>query len=258
MSESKSPLASAVPMMLVAAVVGGALWYCGEAQVFPHAKAAAAAFGFALLGGLVAVLARGQASVSQEAKASGDAQTAVAKAIAEAIEKSQAGVVGELGKLQKEIAAVGAQLNSANAASQKGLGDFVGKVSNLGADWSGQVLGAFKAHRDMLQTALEELQKHGEGWRARFEAAVNGHAGSIEKSNRSLAETLEKIALVGRDIDKLLQVQKTIDTSLENMSRTEDFKRTIGRLAEHLESVERTLKETAKPRSIRLVETHAD
>ena len=258
MSEPKSPLASAVPLMLIAAVVGGGLWYCGEAKLFPGATSAAVAVGFALLGGLIAVMAKAQAGVVDQARSSADVQTAIAKAIADAIEKSQSGVTAELVKVQKEIGGFAGQINTANSASQKGLADFVGKVSNLGGDWSTQVMGAFTAHRNMLQGALEEVQKNSEAWRARFESSVNAHAASIEKSNRALAESLEKIALIGRDIDKLLHVQQTIDTSLENMSRTEDFKRTIGRLAEHLESVERTLKETAKPRSIRLVETHAD
>jgi uncharacterized protein YecA (UPF0149 family) len=280
MSDVKSPASSAIPLVLIAAILGGGLWYCGEANVFPHAKAAAVAVGFGLLGGLFAMLAKGQASVVGAANSAGEAQTDIANKIASSIEKSQTSVTSELLKAQKEIGAFAGQLVTANQSSQKTLSDFVSglkqvmtesqqsmaksladhatKVGSLGGAFHEQAVSAFTSHRNMLQSALEEIQKNSEAWRARFDSSINAHAASIEKSNKGLSDHLERIALIGRDIDKLLQVQKSIDTTLENVAKTEDFKKTMGRLAEHLENAERVIKEATKPRAIRLVESHGD
>lgn len=280
MSESKSPLASSLPLILIAGILGGALWFCGEANVFPHAKAGAIAVGFGLLGALVGVLSKAQSAVVDQGKAAGDAQTAIAGQIAAAIEKSQAGLVAELQKSQKEIGAFAAQLNTANQASQKTFGDFAAtlrqamgdsqdglaktlagqttKLGELAPAFHEQAVAAFTSHRNMLQSALDEVQKNSEAWRARFESSINAHASSIDKSSRTLAESLDKIALVGREIEKLLQVQKTIDATLENLAKTDDFKKTISRLADHLQHSEQIIKEATKPRSIRLVESEAD
>jgi hypothetical protein len=258
MSASKSPLASALPLLALSALLGGVLWHLGESGLFAAGKTVAVALGFALLGGLLGVMARGQGEAVAQAKSGAEAQMDLAKTIADAIAKSQAGVAEQLQKAQQEIGGFAKQTQASGEAIRLGLSEFSGKAGNLGAGWSEQVMGAFKAHRDMLQSALEEVQRNSEAWRARFESSINAHSAGIEKSNRELAGTLEKIALLGRDIEKLLKVQETIDTTLENMARTDDFKRTMGRLAEDLENVERVLKDANRPRAIRLVESQAD
>ena len=68
------------------------------------------------------------------------------------------------------------------------------------------------------------------------------------------AAQLEKIQVLGKEIEKVFHVQQMVDGTLKAVTTTEEFKTTLASLRQHIEKSDALIREVAKPRTIRLVE----
>lgn len=114
---------------------------------------------------------------------------------------------------------------------------------------------AFSGHAAELQQTLQSGQAQ---WQEKLVAALTDHAGQVEAANTQLAAKLEHIATLAKEIEKLLHVQESVEQTVQSVVATEEFKRALEALRTHLESSDQLLREAAKPRTIRLVESDGE
>lgn len=77
----------------------------------------------------------------------------------------------------------------------------------------------------------------------------------IADNQKDVAEQLAKVAGVASSVEKLLQLQKSVDGTLRDVSATNEFKETLSELRRHLAEADQILKDAKKPRRLRLVES---
>ncbi len=92
---------------------------------------------------------------------------------------------------------------------------------------------------------------------AKLEASLQDHSEKTGKASAQLAAQLEKIASLEKDIDKLLHLQQATDGTIKSVAASEEFKSLISALRDHLKASDGLLREVAKPRTIRLVESES-
>lgn len=121
------------------------------------------------------------------------------------------------------------------------------------------------SQREML-TQLESVKKSMDevaakldanlaGSAEKWQAALQAHAQQVTAANQALAAQLEKIQAMGKEIEKVLHIQQTVDNTIRSVTTTEDFRNTLATLKSHLEKSDSLLREVTKPRTIRLVES---
>lgn len=279
MADQKNPLSQSIPLILPFVVIGGALGYFIESGMFKNwPLAALLAAGFGLIGALVGILNQATSRLGESLNKGESGQSDFASKIADSVTSAQGAFIEQLKASGKTLEGVAKQFGQSAETSQQALGGFNSQLkdvfgggknemqsaltqhsesmASLGKGWSDEIHNVFKAHRDMLQNALDEMKLNSENWRGQLETSLMAHADSVSKSTQTLTASLQKISEMGQDIDKLLHTQQAIDSTLENMAKTEDFKKVIDRLASHLEDADKVLAQATKPRAIRLVEAH--
>lgn len=143
----------------------------------------------------------------------------------------------KLAALQKESAAANESLAAKWAGSQKD------SSTNL------------EAAKKAMDSAATQLQANLTGVSDKWQAAMQAHGAQVTQANQLLAAQLEKIQALGKEIEKVLHVQQTVDNTIKSVTTTEDFKSTLATLKTHLEKSDNLLREVTKPRTIRLVES---
>ena len=112
---------------------------------------------------------------------------------------------------------------------------------------------------DKLQAALashvQQLEKVTTASNAQAQGSMSTHAEQLSKASQAIASQLEKIMALEKDIQKVRHVQQLVDGTMKTVSAAEEFKQTLTALRTHIEASDKVLKELAKPRTIRLVET---
>lgn len=169
---------------------------------------------------------------------------AVQKKMAESNEVFAAKIVG----LQKEAAA-------ATEASQKKQ---VEATDALATKWAGsqkETVLNLDAAKKAMDGVAAQLQSNLTGVSEKWQAAMVAHGQQVTQANQALAAQLEKIQALGKEIEKVLHVQQTVDNTIKSVTTTEDFKNTLATLKTHLEKSDNLLREVTKPRTIRLVES---
>jgi hypothetical protein len=281
MAQQSNPLIKSIPIILPFLLVGGALAYFSNGRS-PDAwpTIALVAIGFGLAGTIVGVLLQATDRIGQSLAKNESTGDDFAGKVSHSLTAAQGAFVEQIKASQKQMETFTQQLVKSSESSQQVLGAFNAQLkevfgtgskemqqgfsahaealSGLGKAWADEIHAVFKAHRDMLQTALDQLHAAGETWRTKVDASFVHHSSATDATVRELVKSLQHVAAMGQDFEKLLHVQHTIDATLENLSKTEDFKKVVDRLATHLEMSDKLLKEVTKPRAIRLVESHGD
>ena len=85
-------------------------------------------------------------------------------------------------------------------------------------------------------------------------AALTAHADSLAKTSKELSAALAQISAVGKEIEKILHVQQSVEGALKGVSTSEEFKKTLSALQVHLAESDKLVREASRPRKIKLVE----
>ena len=282
----------------LAIVGGGLGYLIESGKVPLGPVAGAMAVGFGLLGAFLAyqgqLLRRLSSSMDQQQ----NVQTDLAKQVSDAVTAAQAGLAEQLKGSEKSLKTVSEAMTGIAAHVTQAYGGGADKLAavlqghkddmnKMGVMWADQIHGVFEQHQRMVQSAVNAMNAAGEEWRTklltglkaefgRVEASLasiveNGEflrgklvggmqeqASSLSTSSRLLTDAINRLGALGQDIEKLLHVQKAVDSTLETISKTEEFKKTISRLSDHLAESDRLLREVSKPKTIRLVEQTID
>jgi prophage DNA circulation protein len=90
---------------------------------------------------------------------------------------------------------------------------------------------------------------------AKLDASLQDHADKTTKASAQLSAQLEKIVAMEKEIEKVLHLQQTTEGTLKSVAASEEFKTLVKALRDHLQASDAVLREVAKPRTIRLVES---
>lgn len=233
---------------------------------------------------LEAAVQNSAAAVEKLQKSLGDSQTALADKWA----KTVAGAHADLKRLQDALAAIPTEMKSGMGAGteqfkavlqaqmqnlEKGISSAPKQIAEAVSTGSGQLEAALKQHAEKVQAANQALQAQldkvlslapeqiakavatGSG---QFETALKQQAEKIQAASQALQEQLDRIVQLGRDIEKMLHVQQAIEGTLKTVAATEEFRQTLDTLRKHVETSDALLREAAKPRVIRLVESEGE
>ena len=105
------------------------------------------------------------------------------------------------------------------------------------------------------QAATQQLAASVGGASDKMQGALSGHAAQVEKANMAIVAQLDKIQALGKDIEKLFQLQKAVDGTITAVATTAEFKATLDTLRKHIAESDELIRSVAKPRTIRLVES---
>lgn len=130
---------------------------------------------------------------------------------------------------QKALAALTDAQTSASAAALKASTDSAAALAKSSAD------------------AAQALAK------SQAEAAAAMAQGQTE-----VAKQLERVTALAASIEKVLDLQKSVDGTLKSVSATDEFKSTLLELKRHLAESDELIKTATKPRRIRFVENPAE
>jgi len=167
-------------------------------------------------------------------------------------EKLQAALATHVQQLEKITTASNAQAQGSMAAHTDQLKKALESLASSLA--SGQSAGVEKLQA-ALTSHVQQLEKVTAASNAQAQGSMSTHAEQLSKASQAIASQLEKIMALEKDIQKVLHIQQLVDGTMKSVSAAEEFKQTLSVLRTHIEASDKVLKELAKPRTIRLVET---
>lgn len=126
--------------------------------------------------------------------------------------------------------------------------DFAGKAAKAVGDATAELGKAMDAAASKLGGAVASATNE-------MSAGQKAAAEKMSAGQGELAKQLEKVAGVASSVEKLLQLQKSVDGTLAGVSATSEFKETLVELRRHLAEADQILKDARKPRKVRLVES---
>jgi len=97
----------------------------------------------------------------------------------------------------------------------------------------------------------------GTNWAEPLRKLFADHETALKDANKAVAAQLERIVQMSENIEKILHMQKAVETSLRSVSTADEFQQTLAVLRTHIEKSDRLLEEVTKPRVIRLIESEA-
>lgn len=136
------------------------------------------------------------------------------------------------------------QANASLAESAKSLTEGLGGV---GQELQNALQGAAAQTKDNYAEVIGAIQ-----------TALSQHATKLEAANQALAAQLDKIATLEKDIQEVLRVQQVVDGTMKTIATSESFTGLLTSIQSHLQESEKLLREAARPRTIRLVETEGE
>lgn len=175
----------------------------------------------------------------------------------------KSGLAAVTTELKSGLGAGGAQLKDVLQAHNQALEKTLTAVttelkSGLGAG-AAQLKDVLQAHNQGVEKTLAsvpgQLASSYSAGASQIEAAFKQYAQQVQAAAQSLQGQLTKITEVGTQIDKVLRVQETVDGTIKSLKATEEFSRTLETLRKHVEASDALLREVARPRVIRLVES---
>jgi hypothetical protein len=173
-----------------------------------------------------------------------------------------AGVVGEAVERGRKAAA------EAEKAAVAALESARKAIEGL----SGQLTSSLTAHTDKVQSVLGQ---HNEQWvkasqassaqlgsvlgasNDKLQGLLAQHAEQFGKASQSLSAQLDRIMALEKDIDKVLHVQQTVEGAIRSVTAADEFRQMLSALRGHLQESDKLLREVARPRTIRLVESES-
>ena len=111
---------------------------------------------------------------------------------------------------------------------------------------------------EALEGSVTQIGKAGENWGTQLQTVLSESINRMTTASQNLADQLGKIAALEADIEKVLHVQGAVEQTMKAVASTEEFKQTMDAIRSHLGESDKMLRELAKPRTIRLVETDVD
>lgn len=172
---------------------------------------------------------------------------AISKALDESSKQFASGLTGGSQKMQASlddgVKKLDATLKEHATATAKAGDLMASHLNEAGKQFASGLSGGSQK----LQASLEDGVK-------KLDATMKEHAAATAKAAQQLTAQLDKIAALGKDIEKVLHVQQSTEAAIKTMAASEEFKKMLEALRAHLDASDKMLKEIAKPRTIRLVE----
>jgi hypothetical protein len=196
-----------------------------------------------------------------------------AAAMKAAVEDVVKNVASEVAKLEKTLVSSQASLvekwSHASSMTTTDLKNVEKALATVVTDLTGglsnnaeKLKTMFSSHtHDMdssLSGAVEEIGKAGAAWGGHLKGVTGEHAEKLQAATQAIAAQLDKIMALEQDIQKVLHIQEVVDGTLKSVAATDEFKKTLEALRTHIEASDNLLREVAKPKTIRLVETDED
>lgn len=170
-------------------------------------------------------------------------------------EKMKTMFSGHTQGLDKALGGAASQIKEGLQEHGKGLDKVVGQIV-------GQVQAAYGEGAGKLQAALasvtSQMGKDAGAWGGNMQEAMAEQTQKLTAATQALSGQLEKIAALEKDIEKVLHVQEAVDGAMKAVASSDEFKKTLEALREHLAESDKLLREVSKPRTIRLVEKEAE
>lgn len=151
-----------------------------------------------------------------------------------------------------ELADVIAKATEEAAAKQLELG---GSLASGYGELVVKLDAALKGYASEVENTLRGMGSH---WGESLTATLTTHAEQVNAASAALSEKLEKISSLEQNIVELLRLQETMEGTVRELAASDEFKSTLTSLREHLAESDQLLREAAKPRTIRLVETDGE
>ncbi len=184
-----------------------------------------------------------------------EAVDAAGKTQREEAEKISKAFTESANSVKDGLASAGQSAAEPLKAASDSLKESAGSISS-GVDAAAAKLQSVLAgHAQEIQNALQGV---GGSWRDDISGALSEHAQKVAEANNALAAQLDKIAALEKDILKVLHVQETVEGAIKEVAASEEFKATLEELRTHLQESDKLLREVAKPRTIRLVESDGE
>jgi len=187
----------------------------------------------------------------QTAEAIKTAVEGVLTRVGDEIEKSRKALAQE----QSSQAEQWTQSAKAMATNLKDIETALDKVGEKFKDGIGDTVGQLKS---ALDAHAEQVKNSGGDWGVQIKDILTEHVSRIETANHELADQLDKIATLEKNIENVLKIQEVVDGTLKTVSASEEFSNLVSTLREHLEASDTLLREVSKPRTIRLIETEGE
>ncbi len=183
----------------------------------------------------------------------------MAAAVNASVENFRKASLESLESLQKKLGdSQGAMIDKWTTHEKQTAGNLEGAkkaLESLAASFSsGQSTGVEKLQA-ALAAHVQQLEKITTASNAQAQGSMSTHAEQLSKASQAIASQLEKIMTLEKDIQKVLHLQQVVDGTMKSVATAEEFKQTLNVLRTHIEASDKLLKELAKPRTIRLVET---
>ncbi len=160
----------------------------------------------------------------------------------ESLEKVISGAVGDAAKGNiEQVQTISKTLTEAASAFASG--------SETSAK---QLSAALAGYAEEIQNSLVGV---GARWKDDLSGMLEEHTQQVKEANQALSADLQKIAALQQEIEKVLHVQQTVEGLVSQVATSEAFTQTLDGLRKHLEESDHLLREAAKPRTIRLVES---
>lgn len=128
----------------------------------------------------------------------------------------------------------------------------------LAAKWAAsqkETQDSLDAAKKALEGVAGQLQAGLANSADKWHGALTTHAHQVTQANQALVAQLEKIQAMGKEIEKLYQVQQAVDGTIKAVTTTQEFKDTLSSLKKHVEESDKLLREVSKPRTVRLIES---
>jgi Mg2+ and Co2+ transporter CorA len=132
---------------------------------------------------------------------------------------------------------------------------YVPQPSELAEALADAVGEAGKRQAEQAEALGQVLQGVGTQWKEELAAVLEAHVSSLTSANDALAAELKQISTLEQDLVNLLHVQESVEGALKQLTVSDEFKNTLDALRVHLDASDQLLREVAKPRTIRLVES---
>ena len=167
-------------------------------------------------------------------------------------EKALSAVVNDLtGGLSSNMDKMRTAFQAHTHDLDKAMGTLAGRVKEM------QSLELTKL-KEALEGSVTQIGKAGENWGTQLQTVLSESINRMTTASQNLADQLGKIAALEADIEKVLHVQGAVEQTMKAVASTEEFKQTMDAIRSHLGESDKMLRELAKPRTIRLVETDID
>jgi hypothetical protein len=95
-----------------------------------------------------------------------------------------------------------------------------------------------------LQTVVASLDK-----------STADYAQRVHSATQDLAKQLEAVTKLGQQIDKVLHVTQSMEAMMSEVTGSEDFRKTLADLREHLVATDDLMRQLSRPRTVVLEES---